>query len=349
MSNAFDDVPITCALDSSGRLRHVDDVPNGEACGCVCPACGHAMLAVQGSKLIHHFRHKGRSCAWAVDAMVQLLARDVLAERMRFTFPELRCHDFEKDAPLVLAKPVAVALSGVSEEAVSSRRVPEIVLHLGASRRICLVVWASHAPTDAQVSQVREAGLDLVGIDLRALYDWLRRREGKHADRERLYRRIQERSTIEELLATASPAFKRWIVNAKALAAEAESRERERAERERHRREEAERRKREEAEKREAAEAALRAEEEARQARHAEERFRIEREKAEAEARRIEALGFRAVPLVRDSVVPEVEDCPIKGKANLAADCGAYLFSTSRCPHFHQLCNYNVACTWREA
>ena len=33
------------ALDEHGRLVHIDDVPNGKACKCVCPACKGALQA----------------------------------------------------------------------------------------------------------------------------------------------------------------------------------------------------------------------------------------------------------------------------------------------------------------
>ena len=43
---------------ATGTMVHVDDVPNGNACGCVCPSCGAALQARNGgTKIAHHFAH----------------------------------------------------------------------------------------------------------------------------------------------------------------------------------------------------------------------------------------------------------------------------------------------------
>ena len=43
---------------ATGTIVHVDDVPNGNACGCVCPSCGAALQARNaGTKIAHHFAH----------------------------------------------------------------------------------------------------------------------------------------------------------------------------------------------------------------------------------------------------------------------------------------------------
>lgn len=53
------------ALDrASGRLRHVRQVPNGDACDCICPGCESPLRAVNAVRNDFvqkpHFRHQGR-------------------------------------------------------------------------------------------------------------------------------------------------------------------------------------------------------------------------------------------------------------------------------------------------
>lgn len=36
------------AEDAQGKMVHVDDVPRGLACGCVCPCCHEKLLARHG-------------------------------------------------------------------------------------------------------------------------------------------------------------------------------------------------------------------------------------------------------------------------------------------------------------
>ena len=51
---------------SDGRLLHIDDVPSGLACDCICPGCSRPLVAKKGRLQAHHFAHHaqpvGRSC-----------------------------------------------------------------------------------------------------------------------------------------------------------------------------------------------------------------------------------------------------------------------------------------------
>lgn len=44
-----------------GRIVHVDDVPNGAACGCVCPNCREPLIARHGTEYEHGFAHQSES------------------------------------------------------------------------------------------------------------------------------------------------------------------------------------------------------------------------------------------------------------------------------------------------
>lgn len=66
------------ALNSDKELVNVDDVPTGNECGCICPACNEPLMAKnQGQKRIHHFAHQsGTECDFAYESMLHLLAKD---------------------------------------------------------------------------------------------------------------------------------------------------------------------------------------------------------------------------------------------------------------------------------
>ena len=58
---------------ATGELVHVDDAPNGKACGCVCPdpGCGQPLIARNnGKKKIHHFAHIDGTCAWSAEYLL---------------------------------------------------------------------------------------------------------------------------------------------------------------------------------------------------------------------------------------------------------------------------------------
>ena len=71
---------------ATGRLAHVDSVPNGLQASCVCPSCGTSVLAKQGNIKAHHFAHyvQSQSCeGWLHDAAKKALhqrQQDALAE-----------------------------------------------------------------------------------------------------------------------------------------------------------------------------------------------------------------------------------------------------------------------------
>lgn len=69
---------LTYALDSTGKLVHIDKIPTGKECACFCPACKEPLLAKnQGSKRMHHFAHlSGTDCHYAFESMLHLLAKE---------------------------------------------------------------------------------------------------------------------------------------------------------------------------------------------------------------------------------------------------------------------------------
>lgn len=75
MSDAWDEsLPILYGRSTAtGELVHVDDAPNGKACGCVCPdpGCGQPLIARNnGKKRIHHFAHIGGTCVWSAEYLL---------------------------------------------------------------------------------------------------------------------------------------------------------------------------------------------------------------------------------------------------------------------------------------
>lgn len=68
---------LTYALNLEGKLVHVEDVPNGNKCGCICPACKKPLQAKNSGQIRdHHFAHQsGVDCATAQETALHLLAK----------------------------------------------------------------------------------------------------------------------------------------------------------------------------------------------------------------------------------------------------------------------------------
>lgn len=73
---------LTYALNATGQLVDVDEVPVGNKCGCFCPACKEPLTAKnQGAKRMHHFAHQsGTECDCAVESMLHILAKEKIRE-----------------------------------------------------------------------------------------------------------------------------------------------------------------------------------------------------------------------------------------------------------------------------
>lgn len=83
------DAYLTYAVGEKGHLVHVDDVPNGEACGCTCPECDSKLIAKnKGQHNQHHFAHVGGSdCVGAVESALHLMAKEILSEGKKIMLP----------------------------------------------------------------------------------------------------------------------------------------------------------------------------------------------------------------------------------------------------------------------
>lgn len=87
---ALHDRMIVFAQDARGGLIHVDAALRGKACNCRCLACGEVLIARHGDIKAHSFAHaSGTECQFAVDAMLNRLAQELIAAVGVFVSPPL--------------------------------------------------------------------------------------------------------------------------------------------------------------------------------------------------------------------------------------------------------------------
>jgi hypothetical protein len=282
-----DDLPMLYAMGADGHLKFVDEVENGLACGCTCPACGQALIARNGgTRLIHHFAHRTNACAWAIEAIVCGLAADALRDAGRMRLPALFYHDAERDADVSVSPSRIMAVTGVEERAISGRGVPDLLVTVSAkstTRTFALVCVLTHRLTDAETARLMAEVPGVLVLDLAS--DLRRRRAelGKHYDRVEVLRGYQDPGLVGECL-SGEDALVLWAANDRAAGLERKSEERLQAAEARRAAEEEER-------KRQAAErdARLRLEREERR-RDMRERYEAEREDGR---RRLAKLEYR--------------------------------------------------------
>ena len=91
---------LTYGKNQEGRLVHIEDVPSGLECNCVCPECGAKLIARKGKTRQKHFAHaNGADCAGARMTALHMLAQQIIQEEKKIRKPWFKdyCEDPSKE------------------------------------------------------------------------------------------------------------------------------------------------------------------------------------------------------------------------------------------------------------
>ena len=79
------------AENADGRMVHVDDVPRGLQCGCVCPNCREKLVArhcdVKEHGFAHHSDNRGANLNICYQVVMYKLAEQIIQTRKRIHLP----------------------------------------------------------------------------------------------------------------------------------------------------------------------------------------------------------------------------------------------------------------------
>lgn len=198
---------VVFAQDEQGHLKHVDDARRGKACNCRCLACGEALIARQGDIKAHSFAHEsGTDCQYAIDAMWNALAAELIAARGRFGTPALKVR-VAREGPRSVAKAsetIPCKLLRVDSVSVDRRLHPQrpSVAMLVQGRELILEVTHGHRLDAHKRAAIEKLSLPAIELHLA----------------ETSCETIEE---FEQLLLGES-ALKHWIFNPKARGIEAQ-------------------------------------------------------------------------------------------------------------------------------
>ena len=366
--------PLIFALVAGGALVHVDDVPNGSACGCVCPYCKQPLVAKNaGDILIHHFAHQKGACKWAAEMAVTMLLREILERERRMHVVSAGYHDSNDNRVHRFSPDGWLDIKAVSTVALDELKTPAIALSCvdehGVSFEILLVVVLAQRLTNEQVIRLRNDGRCVLSADFKEAYAGMRDVKGRHFSRHDFFLKAQDPEFLSAMLMGGDEwGAMRWLVHPERDNAAAAAEELYRKKREEERRAYEEERKARELEHQREMERIrlgkerLRAEMERRSAEAERMRAEKERARAEAERRRPELLeraieaekrafadeGVEALLKVERGAKTYVDGCPLLGQADVDADCGGYLLSRDKCIFFEGQRTYVIGCTARQ-
>ena len=166
---------IPYALNSSGNIVHVDAVPRGKHCGCVCPACEAPLVARKGEVKVHHFAHANNrpACESALHATAKLMLFQRIQRAieqadnlpLRYDCPVCECwHDVN-----LLGKAQAVHLETEIPEADIRH---DILLSSADGKPLVLIeVVYKHSPEPPVLSFVKRKNVGLLEFVLEEASD----------------------------------------------------------------------------------------------------------------------------------------------------------------------------------
>lgn len=200
---ALHDRMVVFAQDEHGNLIHVDSARRGKACRCRCLACDETLIARHGDFKAHSFAHaSGTECKYAIDAVLNRLAQELISERGMFTTPPLTV-TASLNGPFgpirreenLSSRTLRVEVAGIDRR-VHSRR-PSVVMQV-KGRELLLEVTYAHRLDSHKRAAIEKFGLPAIEMHLP---------EGK----------LETVEQFERLLVQDSRS-KHWIFNPRAAA-----------------------------------------------------------------------------------------------------------------------------------
>ena len=90
---------ITLGKHSSGLIKHISEVENGDKCNCRCIVCDEKLTAInnKNNKIEWHFRHKvDTDCNGGIETSLHLLAKQIITQNSRILISENEEFDYSK-------------------------------------------------------------------------------------------------------------------------------------------------------------------------------------------------------------------------------------------------------------
>lgn len=145
---------LVMAVDIVGNPRYVDDVPNGAACECFCPACNQPVVAKnEGEIRMHHFAHlSNTACEHGYQSSIHLMAKEIFLEMREFLFI--------KDG-----QPVYYRIDSVVLEKKIGSIIPDILI-ISDGKQFIVEIYVTHAIDKEKKQRIEELNISTIEMNL---------------------------------------------------------------------------------------------------------------------------------------------------------------------------------------
>lgn len=164
----------------TGELVHISSVERGLKCNCVCPACGEDLIARKGTKMRHHFAHKGdvdgtgSKCKTAGETVIHYLAKEAFKKlkKVNLRIPtgveQLHDNNIRLDSSLTIPPEYRVECEVkevfVEEPIPSLGIVPDITI-VTDKCTIYVEIYVTHRVPDSKIRKYQKDGRLAIEID----------------------------------------------------------------------------------------------------------------------------------------------------------------------------------------
>ncbi len=166
-----------------GTLVHIDSVPNGLLCECVCPKCKCRLEARNNGEIkAHHFahytefkaHHSGVSgstfsyCGVNDETIIHRAAKQILQESIGKTLM-LPAVLFETYLPssIIVNEARHVTIESVEIEKAYEDVIPDAIIHTTSGEQIFFEVFVSHRVDHEKLEKLNRIGVPCIEVDLR--------------------------------------------------------------------------------------------------------------------------------------------------------------------------------------
>lgn len=151
------------------RLYEPSQVPNGKACGCVCPACKHPLIAKQGASTPHFAHAQDENCSKALETAVHLAAKQLIAEKLELRLPILQWNNvLNQHKTEVISDQFIAKLQSVTLEQWLGDIRPDIVVSTNNTNYL-VEIAVTHFVDDEKRLKIQQKNIPTIEIDLSRL------------------------------------------------------------------------------------------------------------------------------------------------------------------------------------
>ena len=176
------------------QLVSINDVPSGQNCNCICPACKQPLVAKKGNIRIHHFAHARNSdCKYGYETSSHLLAKEIISNATYITLPIVTFGSYNT---MQILESRQVKIKDVKCELFLLDNIkPDIIIDTEEGK-IIIEIYVTHKVDDNKLKKIRNLGIDSIEIDLSK------------------QKELVDKSLLTNILLEDNP-LKNWIFNKK--------------------------------------------------------------------------------------------------------------------------------------